>query len=107
MASSPRKPDVSNRILVLDPLPLKTLQTLRLQHVCSPARQRGRNFPLLMLDVYAIVQIPCQLRMLFQILNAVMFVLEKLELRESVEATTGGMFMPSHLEDIDSIDPAL
>ena len=49
-----------------------------------------------MLDVSACVQTPCLLLMLFQILNVIIFVLENQELRESVEATTGGIFMPSH-----------
>ena len=92
MVSSPRKPDVSNIILDMDHGPLKTLKILRLQHVWSPATQRRRNFPLLMLDVYADVQTHCLLQMLFQILNAIIFVLENQGLGENVEAITSLMF---------------
>ena len=87
MVSSLRKQDVSNQILVLDPLPLKTLKTLRLQHVCNRATQRRRNFPLLMLDVYASVQTHFLLQILFQILSTIIFELENQGRGENVEAT--------------------
>ena len=97
MASSPRKSaDVLNGILVMDHIPMETVTTLRLQHVCSPARQMRRNFPLLMPDIHAFVQTHCLLLMLFQILNAIIFVLENQELGENVAVIPGGMFMPSH-----------
>ena len=96
MVSSPRKPDVLNGILVMDHLPFSIMKTLRWQHVWSLALQRRRNFPLLMLDVHACVQTPCLLLMLFQILNAIIFVLENQGLGENVEAATDGIFMPSH-----------
>ena len=48
-----------------------------------------------MVAIDAIVETPCLLRMLFQILNAIIFVLENQGLGENVEAATGGMFMLS------------
>ena len=96
MASSPRKSDVLNGILVMDQFPSETLKTLLLQHVCSPATQSRRNFPLLMADKHACVKTHCLLRILFQIHNAIIFVLENQGLGENVAVITGGMFMPSH-----------
>ena len=75
---------------------LMTLKTLGLQHVYNPVRQMGRFFSLLMGAIDAFVETPCLLQMLFQILNAIIFVLESQGLGGNVEAVTGGMFMLSH-----------
>ena len=91
------KPDVSKRIILMDHMiTLITMKTLGLQHVCNPVRQMRRNFSLLILAIDAFVETPCLLRMLFQILNAILFVLENQGLGENVEATTDGVFVSSH-----------
>ena len=96
MVSSPRKSDVLNGILVMDQLPFKIIKTLLLQHVWSPATQRKRKLPLLIVEKNACVQTHYLLQMLFQIHSAIIFVLESQGLGENVAAITGGMFMPPH-----------